>query len=254
MGSARAVREQPSPIEVEHLDTPRLVADGSGTTVWTWDQQEPFGDSVADENPGGLGNFDLPLRLPGQRYDQETGLYYNYYRDCYDPALGRYCEGDPLTTAGLLRRKGFRPNGESHGTFASDVSDVPRLPRLVYVPLFAGGTPNFAALAKNSLYEYGESTPLAVKDLTGEFGVGGAAIVIGGLVVGGTVYLIYDCASKCRAFCPIPNTPDTEFDRENQIFKCKLDCVKALGGLLETYGYGDATPTRIDPILLRGVK
>lgn len=45
-----------------------------------------------------MGTFDLPLRLPGQTYDAETGLHYNYYRD-YDPSLGRYGESDPL---GLL--------------------------------------------------------------------------------------------------------------------------------------------------------
>lgn len=86
-------------IEVDHLDTPRLVSDAAGTTVWKWDQQEPFGDSVPDENPSGLGTFDLPLRLPGQRYDQETGLHYNYYRD-YNPSLGRYGESDPIGLRG----------------------------------------------------------------------------------------------------------------------------------------------------------
>jgi len=54
-------------IHTDHLNTPRLVANSSGTTVWRWDQQEPFGDNVANENPSGLGAFDLPLRLPGQR-------------------------------------------------------------------------------------------------------------------------------------------------------------------------------------------
>ncbi len=34
------------------------------------------------------------LRFPGQYYDAETGLNYNYYRD-YDPATGRYVESDP---------------------------------------------------------------------------------------------------------------------------------------------------------------
>jgi hypothetical protein len=42
--------------------------------VWRWDQQEPFGNNVADENPNGLGAFDLPLRLPGQYFDKETNL------------------------------------------------------------------------------------------------------------------------------------------------------------------------------------
>jgi len=64
--------------------------------VWRWDQQEPFGNNPADENPGGLGVFDLPLRLPGQYFDKETNLHYNYFRDCYDPATGRHCQADPI--------------------------------------------------------------------------------------------------------------------------------------------------------------
>ena len=63
--------------------------------MWRWDQQEPFGNNVPDEDPSGLGTFDLPLRLPGQRYDKETNLHYNYFRD-YDPSTGRYIEADPL--------------------------------------------------------------------------------------------------------------------------------------------------------------
>jgi RHS repeat-associated protein len=35
------------------------------------------------------------LRFPGQYYDVETGLAYNYRRD-YDPATGRYIESDPI--------------------------------------------------------------------------------------------------------------------------------------------------------------
>ncbi len=97
-------------LQVDHLDTPRLVANAAGTTVWKWDQQEPFGDNVADENPGGLGAFHLPLRLPGQMYDSDTNLTYNYHRD-YDQGLGRYVEPDPL---GILHRSGgerpFRMN------------------------------------------------------------------------------------------------------------------------------------------------
>jgi RHS repeat-associated protein len=69
--------------------------------VWRWDQQEPFGNNPADENPSGLGAFDLPLRLPGQRYDAETGLHYNYFRD-YDPSIGRYAESDPIGLRGGL--------------------------------------------------------------------------------------------------------------------------------------------------------
>ena len=69
--------------------------------MWRWDQQEPFGNNPADENPSGLGVFDLPLRLPGQMYDAETVLHYNYYRD-FDPSLGRYVESDPIGLRGGL--------------------------------------------------------------------------------------------------------------------------------------------------------
>jgi RHS repeat-associated protein len=51
--------------------------------------------NVPDENPSGLGTFDLPLRLPGQYFDKETNLHYNYYRD-YDPSLGIYKQSDPI--------------------------------------------------------------------------------------------------------------------------------------------------------------
>jgi RHS repeat-associated protein len=70
--------------------------------VWRWDQQEPFGNNPADEDPDGNSvAFDLPLRLPGQRYDAETGLHYNYFRD-YDAGTGRYAQSDPIGLEGGL--------------------------------------------------------------------------------------------------------------------------------------------------------
>ena len=92
----------PHPMHTEYLNTPRLVADSTGTTVWRWDQAEPFGANPANDDPDANSvAFDLPLRLPGQRYDKETGLHYNYFRD-YDPSLGRYGESDPIGLRGGL--------------------------------------------------------------------------------------------------------------------------------------------------------
>ena len=44
-------------------------------------------------------NSSLFFRLPGQYFDQETGLHYNYFR-FYDPKTGRYLTPDPIGIAG----------------------------------------------------------------------------------------------------------------------------------------------------------
>jgi len=66
--------------------------------IWRWDST-PFGDSAPNEDPDGDGStLTLNLRFPGQYYDAESELSYNYYRD-YDPATGRYVESDPIGLA-----------------------------------------------------------------------------------------------------------------------------------------------------------
>jgi RHS repeat-associated protein len=87
-------------IHADHLNTPRLIADSSGTTVWRDDNTEPFGSNPPDENPSGVGVFQFDLGFAGQTRDRETGLFYNYFRDCYDPATGRYCQSDPIGLRG----------------------------------------------------------------------------------------------------------------------------------------------------------
>jgi RHS repeat-associated protein len=78
---------------VDHLNTPRLIADQNQRTVWRWDQQEPFGVNVPDENPSGLGAFAFPLRFDGTYADPETNLLDNWYRSL-DPARGQYLQSD----------------------------------------------------------------------------------------------------------------------------------------------------------------
>lgn len=88
-------------IHADHLNTPRVITNASQQIVWRHDQAEPFGNNPPDENPSGLGAFEFPLRFPGQYFDRETNLHYNYYRD-YDPSIGRYAESDPIGLLGGL--------------------------------------------------------------------------------------------------------------------------------------------------------
>ena len=88
-------------LHTDHLNTPRAVTDAHGQVIWTWNS-DPFGSTRPDEDPDGDGiPFVFNLRFPGQYYDQETGLYYNYFRT-YDPGSGRYTTSDPIGLAGGL--------------------------------------------------------------------------------------------------------------------------------------------------------
>ena len=96
-------------IQVDHLNTPRAIYDDQQRLKWKWEQQEPFGVNVPDENPSALGAFEFALRFPGQYFDKETNLHYNYFRD-YDSAVGRYAESDPIGLRGGLNNYAYADN------------------------------------------------------------------------------------------------------------------------------------------------
>jgi RHS repeat-associated protein len=73
--------------------------------MWAW-FSDPFGTDAANDNPAGAGAFAYNLRFPGQYFDGETGLHYNYARD-YDPATGRYVESDPIGLQGGINTYTF---------------------------------------------------------------------------------------------------------------------------------------------------
>jgi len=149
-------------VHVDHLNTPRLVADATGTTVWRWDQQEPFGNNVADENPSGLGAFDLPLRLPGQYFDRETSLHYNYYRD-FDPGVGTYKQSDPIGIRGGINTYVYvagNPLVYRDPTGLRPFSDM-------FKDLFSDFFTSEAAKAMSGAHQYGSAVGIKVCKLTG---------------------------------------------------------------------------------------
>jgi RHS repeat-associated protein len=85
-------------VHTDHLGTPRKVTRPSDNgLMWRWDP-DTFGSVAPNSNPSGLGTFNYNLRFPGQYSLNESGLYYNYYRD-YDPSMGWYLESDPIGLA-----------------------------------------------------------------------------------------------------------------------------------------------------------
>lgn len=76
----------------DHLGTPQKLVSVTGQVVWEA-RYQAFGEAQA------AGTVENPLRFPGQYYDAETGMHYNYFR-YYDPVVGRYLRTDPLGLAG----------------------------------------------------------------------------------------------------------------------------------------------------------
>jgi RHS repeat-associated protein len=71
------------------LGRPELMTDDQGVVAWEG-IYKPFGETEVHPKSSVANNF----RFPGQYYDQETGLHYNYHR-YYDPKTGRYLTPDP---------------------------------------------------------------------------------------------------------------------------------------------------------------
>lgn len=77
--------------ENDHLSRPRRLFDETGKCVWAADYYV-YGSVRRELVTGGAAN---KLRFPGQYYDDETGLCYNFQR-YYDSDRGRYLTPDPL--------------------------------------------------------------------------------------------------------------------------------------------------------------
>jgi RHS repeat-associated protein len=119
-------------IQSDHLNTPRRLVQSDGQVAWQW-SYSAFGDEQPTTAKTRFANADLNqsfgsttvpavtfnLRYPGQYFDQETSLHYNYHRS-YSATTGRYTQADPIGLDGGWNRfayvdgnplSGFDPNG-----------------------------------------------------------------------------------------------------------------------------------------------
>ncbi len=79
----------------DHLGTPRVVTNQLQQVVWKG-HLKPFGETQVE-----IETITNHRRFPGQRFDIESRLHYNYFRD-YDPRTGRYIQSDPIGLQGGL--------------------------------------------------------------------------------------------------------------------------------------------------------
>ena len=110
----------------DYLGTPQLAVNSIGQQTWKG-IADAFGNVQLDPN----NQITLNLRQPGQYYDQESNLYYNFARH-YNPQTGRYIESDPLGIVGGLNLYGYANNNPlvyidpyglySWGNFVDDAS------------------------------------------------------------------------------------------------------------------------------------
>jgi RHS repeat-associated protein len=106
-------------IHSDHLNTPRQLTQQGGQPAWQWaysaygDEAPTLGanrftNETTNPTTGSTGTppVRFNLRYPGQYFDEETGLHYNYFRS-YDPRVGRYTQSDPIGLEGGWNRMAY---------------------------------------------------------------------------------------------------------------------------------------------------
>ena len=108
----------------DHLGTPQRMTDGARAIVWSADYK-PFGEAMIN-----VSTITNNLRFPGQYYDAETGLSYNYFRD-YNSTIGRYIEYDPIGMKGGINLFSYVGNNALYWTDRLGLWRTPHHDRII---------------------------------------------------------------------------------------------------------------------------
>ncbi|QQZ27762.1 RHS repeat protein [Thiothrix subterranea] len=144
-------------IYADQIDTPRIITDVTGKTVWLW-ESKPFGETAPNEDPDKDGlALRYSQRFPGQTFDAETGLHYNFHRD-YNPVTGRYVQSDPIGLDGGMNSFGYvRENPLIYLDLLGEKTAV------IHNGMTSGNPFGHSAIAftRAGIYSFGNSTPRA---------------------------------------------------------------------------------------------
>lgn len=189
----------------DHLGTPQVLTDNTQQVVWKG-EYDPFGKATET-----VSLVEQNIRFPGQYYDQETELHYNYFRS-YNPVTGKYVESDPI---GILRD--YEKLLFSTVSYARDV-EKSSLNNLFF---YAGGNPliyydEFGLAESTDHLIFPPSTNCScVIDCVETIKLGGAVgglvqssvcnrftiPVIGGIICG--IVISSACSSHCNGRCDL---------------------------------------------------
>jgi RHS repeat-associated protein len=148
---AAVINGQHYAVHADHLNTPRRLTGSNNQVVWQWAfsafGQEPpttpdkrFTNASTKPSTGTTtaAAVTYNLRYPGQVYDAESKLHYNYHRT-YDPQTGRYTQPDPIGLDGGWNRYSY-----VEGNPLSYTDPMGLYLQSTWQTIFGGKTPNIS--------------------------------------------------------------------------------------------------------------